>query len=105
MLSRSRNRRFWSAPASRATAQAIRSRCCREFSLIISFVWVRAIAARDIVLQLFGDGFGLREEQKIIRATSLGIRSTHVEAAEGMRSHHCAGAFAIEVKIADVEHS
>jgi DNA-binding NarL/FixJ family response regulator len=51
----------------------------------------------------FGDGLGLGEEGEVVGAAGLGVGAAHIEAAEGMRSDHGAGALAIEVEIADVE--
>jgi len=45
----------------------------------------------------------LREEQQIIRAAGLGIRSRHIEATKGMRAHHGSSAFAVQVQIAHKE--
>ncbi len=52
---------------------------------------------------LLGDGFGLGEEEQIVRAAGFGVGAAHIEAAEGVRADHGAGAFAVEVEIADVE--
>src|SRR5438105_4169878 len=48
---------------------------------------------------LLRNRFGLQKEQKIIRSTGLGICSRHIEAAEGMRAHHSAGALAVHIEI------
>ena len=45
----------------------------------------------------------LREQVEIIRAAGFRIGARHVEAAEGMRAHHRAGALAVDVQVADVE--
>jgi hypothetical protein len=45
----------------------------------------------------------LSEEEQIVRSAGLGVGSAHVEAAEGVRGDHSAGAFAVEVEVADVE--
>ena len=47
--------------------------------------------------------FGLREQVQVIRAAGLRIGARHVEAAEGMRADHRAGALAVDVQVADVE--
>jgi hypothetical protein len=52
---------------------------------------------------LFGYGFGLGEEGEIVGAAGFGVGAAHVEAAEGVRAYHRAGALAIEVEVADVE--
>jgi hypothetical protein len=49
------------------------------------------------------DGFSLGEEVEIIGAAGFGIGAGHIESTEGMRTDHCAGTFAIDVEIADVE--
>src|SRR5579863_4967857 len=49
------------------------------------------------------DGFGLGEEEEIIGAAGFGIGAGHIESAERMRADHGSGAFAIDVKIADVK--
>src|SRR5258706_6278209 len=46
---------------------------------------------------------GLHEQQQIVAAAGLGIRSRHVEAAERMDANKGAGAFAIEIEITDVK--
>lgn len=45
----------------------------------------------------------LREQQQIIPASGLGIRSGHVEAAERMNAYERSGTFTIEIKVADME--
>src|SRR2546429_4353885 len=45
-----------------------------------------------------------RSQQQIIFSTGLGVCSRHVEAAKRMGTHHSAGAFAVQIQIADVEH-
>src|SRR5580692_10122143 len=58
---------------------------------------------RLCVADFFGDALGLGKQKQVVCAACFGVGSTHVEAAEGMCSDHGSGAFAIEVKIADVE--
>jgi hypothetical protein len=48
-------------------------------------------------------GLGLQEQQQVIRTARFGVRSGHVEAAEGVRADHGAGAFPVEIQVADVE--
>ena len=43
------------------------------------------------------------KSSEVVRAAGFGVGAAHVEAAEGMRADHGAGALAIEVEIADVE--
>src|SRR5271157_6456166 len=55
------------------------------------------------LLQSRGDGLGLQEQQEVVGATGFGIGAGHVEAAEGVRADHRAGALAVEIQVADVE--
>lgn len=51
----------------------------------------------------FGDGFGLDEPEEVVGATGFGVGTGHIETAEGLGADHGAGAFAVEVEVADVE--
>src|SRR5208283_2227340 len=58
----------------------------------------------DSALSSLGrDRFGLQELEQVIGAAGLGIGAGHVEAAEGMAADQGAGAFAVEVQVADEE--
>src|ERR1019366_3196701 len=59
--------------------------------------------SRGRLAYFVADGFRLGEKVEIIGAAGFGIGAGHIESAEGMRADHCSGAFAIDVKIADVE--
>ena len=60
--------------------------------------------AAIILLNFFRDRFRLQEVQQIVLSACLGIRSRHIETAERMSSDHRAGAFAVQVQIADVKY-
>ena len=56
-----------------------------------------------VLAGFFGDRFGLQEKQQIVLPAGFGIRARHVEAAEGVRADHRAGALAVQIQIADVK--
>lgn len=51
----------------------------------------------------FCDRLGLNELKQIVGAARFGIGAGHVEATEGVGANHRAGAFAIDVEVADKE--
>jgi len=60
-------------------------------------------ATNKLLSEFFAHRLCLGKQVQIVGTAGLGIRARHVEAAEGMRSHHGAGALAVDVEIADVE--
>src|SRR5206468_703105 len=60
-------------------------------------------ARQDPLADVLRDRFCLEEESEVVAPSGLRIRPAHVEAAERMDPDQGAGAFAVQVEVADVE--